>query len=76
MLENYLLNEAFAKIEERLVNQLAAADTDWERVERCRNLLVALRLVRKYIENIVASGTMAAMDDQRRSMFERMMNPR
>lgn len=73
LLTSAIYREAYEAIEERLINLLASADTDDERADRVRHLLIAHRKVRKYMEQIVTTGTMAAMHIEReRSVMERM----
>ena len=62
LLLNPLLVEAFATIESRIVDQLSQADTGAERRARLNDLLIANRKVRQYLEQVVATGTMAAME--------------
>ena len=73
ILDAALFKEAFRVIEERLVNELALVETNAERVERARNLLVALRKVRTYLEQVLYTGTMAAMEEERKSMAKRFL---
>lgn len=69
LLAEPLLEEAFRVLEERIVNQMAAADVNHERAEYLRTLLVANRKIRQYLEQIVATGTMAALDEQQKRTF-------
>ena len=62
LLAHPLLVEAFAVIESRIVDQLSQADTAGERRARLNDLLIANRKVRQYLEQVVSTGTMAAME--------------
>ena len=73
IIEAPIHREAFAALEERLVNELARQDIDPQRAEFLRLLLVAGRKYRLYIEQVMVTGTMAAMETQRkRSLSDRM----
>ena len=77
VLENALYKEAFAAIEARLVNELAQQDIDPKRAEYLRTLIVAGRKHRQYLEQVVVSGTMAAMQiERKRTLAERMLHRR
>lgn len=58
--------EAFQTIEDRLVSQLAQVEIAQERAEYLRSLLVANRKIRQYLEQVMHTGTLEAMDEQRR----------
>jgi len=68
-----LYQEAGAAFEARLVSELAQQDLRPERVTELRTLLVWHRKYRQYFEQILVTGTMAAMDAERkRTLRERM----
>ncbi len=73
-----VFKEAYAMIEERLVNELAKADIDPKRAEYVRTLLVAHRKVRGYLEQVMQTGQMVelmqAQEEQRRSQLGRLMD--
>ena len=66
LLANEMLQEALANIEARLVDQLAQAEVTPERVARLQALLAAKRTFERYLRNVVSTGTMAAMDEEKR----------
>lgn len=75
LLEHPLLVEAFQAIESRLVDQLAVAELTPERRDRLQTLLASGRLYRKYLENVVAGGALAAAQieqDKQRSLAARI----
>ena len=74
VLENEIYIEAFRMVEERLVGQMAQADIDQARAEYLRQLLVANRVIRRYLEQVLATGTMAAMEQQRKSALRRTVD--
>jgi len=74
VLENEIYIEAFRMVEERLVGQMAQADIDRDRAEYLRQLLVANRVIRRYLEQVLATGTMAAMEQQRKSALRRTVD--
>ena len=69
MLRNPLLVEAFAVIEGRLISELAKEETTVERAEYVRKLLVASRKFRGYLEQLVETGKMVELDEQRKRTF-------
>ena len=60
VLEHELYVEAYEAIRVRLTSMLEMADLPADKRERVNNLLIAQAQHRKYMENIVASGRMAA----------------
>lgn len=61
--------EAFQTIEERLISQLATIEITPERAEYLRQLLVANRKVRSYLEQVMVTGHLEA---QRLSLMDRL----
>jgi len=61
--------EAFEEIETRLVSQLAVIEITKERAEYLRQLLVANRKIRSYLEQVMITGQMA---EQQKSLLDRV----
>ena len=61
--------EAFQTIEERLISQLATIEITTERAEYLRQLLVANRKIRGYLEQVMLTGK---MEVERLSLMERL----
>ena len=73
VLENEIYREAVKQIEANIVAQMAQQATTAERGEDLRKLLIALRKINTYIEQVAVTGRMAAMEeDKKRSLAERM----
>ena len=73
LLNNPLLKEAYEVIEARLVDQLSLAENSKERAEHVRYLLIAHRKYFGYLQQVVTTGTMAALEIERKaSLAERM----
>lgn len=68
VLSSDVYKEAFALIEERLISQLAVVEIPKERAEYLRQLLVANRKIRAYLEQVMTTGRMAA---EHRTLLER-----
>lgn len=64
-----IYKEAFSLIEQRLISQLAVIEITPERAEYVRQLLVANRKVRSYLEQVMLTGQMA---EQQQSLMERV----
>ena len=64
-----IYREAFSIIEERLISQLATIEITQERAEYLRQLLVANRKVRSYMEQVMLTGRMA---EEQKSLMERV----
>ena len=74
VLESPIYLEAYATIEEKLVNQLSLAETTAERGEHLRRLLVAHRKIRQYIEQVMVTGKMAEQElERQRSLADRIL---
>ena len=67
VLENPIYKESFAVIEERLINELAMADTKAERAEHLRTIRISLRKSRAYLEQVLMSGKLAGMESERKN---------
>lgn len=63
-----IYKEAFAVIEERLIGQLAVIEILPARAEYLRQLLVANRKIRAYLEQVMVTGEMA---EQQKSLIQR-----
>jgi hypothetical protein len=73
LLSHPLLHEAVTMIEGRLIEQLSLAENTRERAEHLRYLLIAHRKYWGYLQQVVTSGTMAAMEEERkRTLSERV----
>ena len=77
VLENRIYKEAHTALEARWINELAQQDIDPKRAEYLRTLLVAGRKIKQYMEQVMVSGTMAAMEiERKRTLAERMLGRR
>lgn len=73
ILNHPIYREAFAAIQERIVSQLALADTPDERRKRLNDLLIALHKVQGYLTQVMTSGVMAAQEiEKNRSLRDRI----
>lgn len=70
ILENPLYKEAYQTIEANIVNQLSQAEITQERAEYLRKILVASRKLRIFMEQILMTGTMSAMEEQKKSFSQ------
>lgn len=64
-----IYKEAFVTIEERLIQQLAVIEITKERAEYLRQLLVANRKIKAYLEQVMVTGQMA---EEQKGLLERM----
>ncbi len=69
VLESYIYKEAYTAIEANIVTAMANANTTAAQGESLRALLIALRKVRGYIEQVAVTGTMAAIAEERKRTF-------
>ncbi len=69
VISSAIYKEAFATIEDRLIGQLAVIEVTKERAEYLRQLLVANRKIRAYLEQVMVTGQMA---EQQKGLMERM----
>ena len=73
VLADDMYNEAYSVIRERIVQQLSQAETTGDKRDRLNALLVSLETVRRYMEQVVISGKMAAQQIERdRTLSERV----
>ena len=63
-----IYKEAFRTIEDRLISQLAVIEIAPERAEYLRQLLVANRKIRGYLEQVMVTGKMA---EEQKGLMER-----
>ncbi len=74
VLENGIYKESYQAIRERIMVQLELSDLPADKRQRLNDLLIASAMLRKYMENVLASGTMAAMEiERKRSLGERIL---
>jgi hypothetical protein len=66
LLRHPLLVEAFRKIEERLVSELAQPDCATDRVLWLKHRLTAARQVHTYIKQVAVTGNLDALEEQRK----------
>lgn len=72
ILRSDVYQESFRLIEDRLVTQLAIIEITPERAEYLRTLLVANRKIRSYLEQVMQTGKMFEIDEERKSLMQRM----
>jgi len=73
ILDNAIYREAYQTIRDNIVSQLSLADTPDDKRQRLNNLLIALSKIERYMRQVMASGTMAAMQIERdRTLAERV----
>jgi predicted alternative tryptophan synthase beta-subunit len=74
ILNDEIYKEAYAQIEANIIAQMAQQSTPADKAEDLRKLLIALRKVRTYMEQVVATGTMEALNKRQstiQSLFKR-----
>jgi hypothetical protein len=69
VLTSDIYKEAFRVIDERLIAQLAVIEITPDRAEYLRQLLVANRKVRAYLEQVMVTGKLAI---EQKGLMERM----
>jgi len=72
LLKNKLLIEALATIESNVVNRLAMPDIKPDDIIRMQAILAGKRAFERYLAQIITTGKMAALQEQKRSMFDRL----
>lgn len=73
LLNDPLMVEAFAKVEEALIARIKQVDVG--ATEAQRNLIVTLQLlgkVKQYLEQTIITGKMAAMENERKTWADRL----
>jgi len=76
VLDNLIYREAFAQIEANIVAKMALQATTAAEAEELRRLMIALRKVRTYMEQVLTTGTMAAMEEERKRNWAQRMTDR
>lgn len=76
VLDNPIYREAFAQIEANIVAKMALQATTAAEAEELRRLMIALRKVRTYLEQVLTTGTMAAMEEERKRNWAQRMTDR
>lgn len=76
VLESAIYKEAFAQIEANIVAKMALQATTAAEAEELRRLMIALRKVRTYMERVMTTGTMAAMEEERKRNWAQRMTDR
>lgn len=76
VLDNPIYREAFAQIEANIVAKMALQATTAAEAEELRRLMIALRKVRTYMEQVLTTGTMAAMEEERKRNWAQRMTDR
>lgn len=73
VLHDRIYLEAYETIRERIVQQLAQVETDDAKRGRLNSLLIAHEAVRRYMEQVMLTGKMAAAQIERdKTLAERM----
>jgi len=69
VLQATIYREAYTEIERRLLNELTVIEIQPARAEYLRQLLVANRKIRGYLEQVMVTGQLA---EQQQSLMERV----
>ncbi len=69
MLESAIYKEAYRQVADNIVNLMSKQSTTPEQGEDLRKLLIAMGRIKTYIEQVAATGTMAAMEEERKRTF-------
>jgi len=76
ILDAPLYKEAYVAVEQRIVSELRLRDTPKERKDYLITVLVGLTEARKYLEQVLTTGTIAAMEiERKRTLRERVVEP-
>ena len=74
MLQNGIYKESYKVIRDNIVSQLTLADTPDDRRKRLNDLLIALGKIDGYLRQVMTTGTMAAIEqERRRSLTDRVL---
>ena len=74
VLQNGIYKEAYKVIRDNIVSQLSLADTPDDRRKRLNDLLIALGKIEGYLRQVMTTGTMAAIEQERkRSLTDRVL---
>ena len=72
-LGNEIYKEAWEKIERQIINEIARTDATAEQRDRLGMRLSLMRQQKTYLEQVMLTGQLAAMEEQRkRTLKERM----
>ncbi len=69
MLESAIYKEAYRQVADNIVNLMSKQSTTPEQGEDLRKLLIAMGRIKNYIEQVAVTGTMAAMEEERKRTF-------
>ncbi len=69
MLESAIYKEAYRQVADNIVNLMSKQSTTPEQGEDLRKLLIAMGRIKTYIEQVAVTGTMAAMEEERKRTF-------
>lgn len=72
LIRNPMLREAFQVIEERIVSELAVLEITDERRTKLQMLLALGRKYRTYLEQVVRTGELAAIEENRKRTLAEM----
>jgi hypothetical protein len=72
LIRNPMLREAFSVIEERIVSELAVLEITDERRTKLQMLLALGRKYRTYLEQVVRTGELAAIEESRKRTLAEM----
>jgi hypothetical protein len=74
VLQNGIYKESYKVIRDNIVSQLSLADTPDDRRKRLNDLLIALGKIEGYLRQVMTTGTMAAIEQERkRSLSDRIL---
>ena len=74
VLQNGIYKESYKVIRDNIVSQLSLADTPDDRRKRLNDLLIALGKIEGYLRQVMTTGTMAAIEQERkRSLTDRVL---
>ena len=74
VLQNGIYKESYKVIRDNIVSQLTLADTPDDRRKRLNDLLIALGKIEGYLRQVMTTGTMAAIEQERkRSLTDRVL---
>lgn len=74
LLGSELYKESWQVVREKLIQRLEHPDLPPDERQRLNNALVGLKDARRYLEQVMVTGTMVAMETQRkRSLADRML---
>ncbi len=76
ILQSPLYREAYQTIRDNIVTQLSLADTPDDKRQRLNHLLIALAKIEQYMQQVMVSGTMAAMQIERDRTFAEKVKDR